>query len=111
MVYREAPQESCAVCKAATDGACPRCGKPLCPAHCPPPRRRCDTCEAEFDALANLYDADAPPHSPLAPALPDPEQGSGLLGAVSALARGITLWRLRRRFLRERPADLKSGSE
>ena len=110
MVYREAAQESCAVCRAPTDGGCPRCGTPLCPPHRPPPRRRCATCEAEFLALAHVYDLDAEAAYLLDPALPDPEHGSGLVRALAQLARQITLWRLRRRFLRERPTDLKMGS-
>ena len=81
--------------------------KPLCRAQCPPPRRRCDACEAEFVALTNLYEVDA---DSLDPALLDfGREGSGL-GRSFAIARRITLWRLRRRFLRERPADLKAPS-
>ena len=109
MVYRQAPLESCAVCKVATDRGCPRCGKPLCRAHCPPPHRRCDTCEAEFVALTDVYQVDA---DPVDPTLPDlGHEGSGMIRAFATLARWITIRRLRRRFLRERPADLKMRSE
>jgi hypothetical protein len=98
-------------CLSLADQRCARCGIPLCDEHAPPPDRRCDACESDYEqALAKAVE-DAvlltPTHRRIRTALCIALAGSGILmpwltieailgsgAATGMLAAGAVLYAL-----------------
>jgi len=99
VIYRQHARGTCTLCNALTDSGCPRCGRPLCERHRPPPELRCSECEAEFAEVVRAFQSE---RERLVPEIPGRPSGPGLLDLLTEAAHRLTLWRLRRRFLRER---------